>query len=225
MNANRIRPMLSILAVGAALLLAYAGAGDLGAPHLNGALSAKHASLAGACEKCHTPWKGVSDASCDECHLSLAHTKDGGRMPRCHHCHREHNGEGGDPLFVGDRACAPCHASGLRAHAARPGPDKPRVLRTHARFFKRGVFDEKACRRCHEDETFRDDKDKPVYVRDQMHFHMKELSLTCGACHEPVRMEGFTATGGEVKFDGCVACHVRNGKNVSCGSCHLFHAL
>jgi hypothetical protein len=74
-------------------------------PLMTGRLSAAHASFESRCELCHTPYRGVQDASCRSCHPeiggnspSIIHRGVKGNCATCHHEHRSR----AYPLRLGD---------------------------------------------------------------------------------------------------------------------------
>jgi len=76
---------------------------------LNRELAGKHAFFENRCEKCHVPWRGVSDRECLKCHLEECSeydilTKKGkpANDPVCLNCHREHMGRSHN-LIADDR--------------------------------------------------------------------------------------------------------------------------
>lgn len=84
-----------------------------------GDLTSFHADRidAASCSACHTPWRGVADASCQECHgegrvdAAPLHHPDAVATASfgCTACHREHLGR--DALLpAGDAPCRSCHA-------------------------------------------------------------------------------------------------------------------
>lgn len=66
-------------------------------------VSEKHAYMERKCEKCHIPWKGVSNDSCIACHVDDRHyiTNEAEKAAvlklRCFDCHQEHRGRSYDP--------------------------------------------------------------------------------------------------------------------------------
>jgi hypothetical protein len=64
-------------------------------PLMTGELSAAHAAIETQCEACHTPFRGVQDASCRSCHPeiggdspSIIHRRVKGNCTSCHFEHR-----------------------------------------------------------------------------------------------------------------------------------------
>lgn len=84
-----------------------------------GDLTSVHADRidAAACAECHTPWRGVADASCQECHgagridaAPLHHPDEVAASLGCTACHLEHFGR--DALLpAGDATCRDCHGA------------------------------------------------------------------------------------------------------------------
>ena len=69
---------------------------------MNGEISAKHSYLKNDCKACHTPWEGVKDVSCIQCHVDDDHYYDEVKETyvnkiRCFDCHLEHQGRTYDP--------------------------------------------------------------------------------------------------------------------------------
>jgi len=85
-----------------------------------GPLSVSHEEITG-CEECHTPWRGVSDEKCLQCHefgsraslIPLIAFHEANEY--CLKCHREHGGAAADisrmdhTLLNGELLCTQCH--------------------------------------------------------------------------------------------------------------------
>lgn len=121
--------VVSAVAVAALAAVPAARRLDLFRP---GDLTSFHADriAAAACGDCHEPWRGVTDARCEECHgagrvdAAPAHhpeasaPADGGAVP-CASCHREHAGRDG-LMPAGDGACRACHGQLRLAPGVEP---------------------------------------------------------------------------------------------------------
>lgn len=99
-----------ILTVGGVAVLAgflFAAKGRIFRP---GAVSDAHAMFANDCGRCHVPWGGVTEQTCQECHAGPVHHKEQAFAPTCMSCHPEHQGQ----KFLaraGNQNCVQCHAN------------------------------------------------------------------------------------------------------------------
>ena len=116
---QRSHPFLSRIGCGAALLLALALASIValrgGGPFSPGPLAGAQAPQAGSavqgdfqshaefeadCAQCHVPWRGVSAARCETCHVGVAAQRRDAQglhglledTGRCQTCHTDHEG-------------------------------------------------------------------------------------------------------------------------------------
>lgn len=76
-----------------------------------GGVSSAHktAAIANDCNACHTPWKGVSDERCIDCHAAPEHHPNQAFTASCISCHSEHR-EMQKLASVGSDTCTECHA-------------------------------------------------------------------------------------------------------------------
>ncbi|HYR28958.1 MAG TPA: FHA domain-containing protein, partial [Thermoanaerobaculia bacterium] len=80
-----------------------------------GVSSAHSRAVASNCQKCHTPFKGVSNRKCIDCHPQDAHARFEQNPPECVTCHAEHRGQA-KLAAMPDTRCVGCHTD-LGAHA------------------------------------------------------------------------------------------------------------
>ena len=109
------------VAAGLVALGAWRGRSDLFRP---GPVSQAHATLVDSCGKCHTPWRGVDDQLCADCHQGPEHQKAAAVHPSCVTCHVEHR-FAARLAVVGNDQCVDCH----RAPQLKPGT-APRFARS-----------------------------------------------------------------------------------------------
>lgn len=129
-DAYRLRrPYLTKLTIICALLIvALVSIGEVTKPErrtafMPGGVSSAHSRardpatgkpIAENCAACHDPWKGVSDAKCEECHTQAPHSILQTTTPRCVDCHLEHRGAT-QLAVIADQKCVACHGN-LPAH-------------------------------------------------------------------------------------------------------------
>lgn len=219
------------LSIAAALTVLVVALDDMvvgeGTIFMSRPLSFKHKSMERECVKCHEPWRGVRSESCKACHKKEIHIKDAtkGQERDCLECHREHKGEQASLTVVLDSKCLQCHnKDGNMSWTHKKGkPARGGVLLTHKVHFDRGLCLENLCRVCHTPDTFRWKGDNNRPVKDIMYRHTVEMRLQCMDCHDEVKTEGFSASGGGVNPNKCANCHRKRFVSVSCGYCHQFH--
>lgn len=183
---------------------------------------------ASGCFDCHTPFLGVSDARCNECHgpgradetplhhPAAAEDRRAGQSPGCTACHLEHMGSDG-LILAGSGRCLDCHRDLERVSAATLSfartvtsfaGDHPELALT--------VVDGGAASRVPvTDPALR--RADPTAVRMS---HAKHLApglvtpegrqtLACERCHRPAMAEDEVPTGlASIRFDTvCVDCH------------------
>ncbi|MBI5178843.1 MAG: hypothetical protein HZA04_06245 [Nitrospinae bacterium] len=132
---------------------------------MDGELSKKHSGMNNNCPACHTPWHGVTDEKCLECHgeatTHLAETAEKEKheklkSARCGECHTEHGGARRNITAVKRTACIPCHKFGKHPEIKelpvikKPEPDPVFPHSVHALKVK-GLEMEK-CFMCHDDD-------------------------------------------------------------------------
>lgn len=140
------RRLLLVGSLVSAALFAYHGAPLVTAgadrrAHLPGRTSRGHAAFEAACEACHTPFRGVTNAACLRCHEAGltagedSHAASKLADPRraaharaldaraCATCHREHDPRHTRPLGVTlpEDFCAACHADIARERPSHQG--------------------------------------------------------------------------------------------------------
>jgi hypothetical protein len=182
---------------------------------------------ASSCSACHTPFLGVSDARCQDCHgpggrdETPAHRSAAvaGRSLRCTACHLEHLGTDG-LTAAGDDRCIDCHRDLERAvGASEAAPafarsvtsfagDHPELALTvvESGVARRVLVTDPALRRA-----------DPTVVRMNHAKHLKpdlvtlngRETLTCERCHRPATAEDGAPTGlMPIRFDAvCAECH------------------
>lgn len=191
----------------AGVFLANAGFGG-GSAITHGPLSENHALFAGECSTCHTPWEGVPDGNCLECHQKFGselghYTFDrhylfrSGDFDRsapasqelpCATCHREHEGREAPLSQVADARCQACHgfASFADGHpefefAREELPDRSNLRFPHT-----------------------------LHVREMMdEYGLVDVEDACLRCHTPEPMGRFFEP---ISFERqCDACHLSSG--------------
>lgn len=129
------RPYLSKLSVVAILLLAtIAVIGEVSKPEkqkafMPGGVSSAHSiarddegrPISEQCDACHTPWNGVPDSRCSECHGKAKHAENVADELPCTSCHMEHRAAT-KLAPIDDRSCIECHKS-LAPHMKVRKPD------------------------------------------------------------------------------------------------------
>jgi pSer/pThr/pTyr-binding forkhead associated (FHA) protein len=156
--------------------------------------------IANNCRACHDPWRGVSDASCTECHGKLPHAENQTGAPACADCHSEHRGVA-KLAASADATCASCHGN-LLAHVRNPEAVRPKDLLSISGFER------------HPDFSPRTDPDR---LRFNHALHLKaggifngegrREELQCVQCHKLVETRG-KADPAPLKFrDACQRCH------------------
>ncbi|HKO54234.1 MAG TPA: FHA domain-containing protein, partial [Thermoanaerobaculia bacterium] len=139
-----------------------------------GEVSSAHKLVINDCAGCHTPWKGVAEERCANCHRpqSAPHSDIQAGAPSCIECHAEHRGQA-KLTNVTERTCTDCHAN-LPAHVSAGSavrfaritsftehpqftyPADANTLRfNHAKHLKpirnaKGIPEQLKCEQCHE---------------------------------------------------------------------------
>jgi pSer/pThr/pTyr-binding forkhead associated (FHA) protein len=158
-------------------------------------------SIAKNCRACHDPWRGVSDASCTDCHGKLPHAEQQVGAPACADCHSEHR-DVAKLAASADATCASCH-SNLLAHVRNPEAARPKELLMITSFGDQ-----------HPDFSPRADPDT---LRFNHALHLKaggifngegrREELQCVQCHKLVESKG-KADPAPLRFrDACQRCH------------------
>lgn len=198
-----MRIMFAILAsLGVMGLAAYYSFAD-NRMYMNGELSMKHSLLEKNCEKCHTPWNGVSDESCVSCHKKKEHLADKDsakgkvfheKQVTCLTCHNEHRGKRHDLKAVESGACRNCHEFKEHPEIKELKNDAVAVksiLFPHQLHLESEAFAAVSCDICH------------LKHEDGERFINAKFEKTCVICHELVK-HGKDA---EDKKK-CPACHL-----------------
>jgi pSer/pThr/pTyr-binding forkhead associated (FHA) protein len=158
-------------------------------------------SIAKKCAACHDPWRGVSDASCTECHGKLPHAENQTGAPSCADCHSEHRGVA-RLAAAADATCVSCHGN-ILDHVTNPAAARsPDVLSIVS-------FGDK-----HPEFTPRNDPDNLLFNHA---LHLKAGGifngegrrevLQCIGCHKLVETKG-KADPAPVTFrNDCQRCH------------------
>lgn len=209
------RPYLSKLSFVAILLLITIGViGAVSQPDeqtafMPGGVSSAHAiarddagrPIAEKCNACHTPWNGVPDSRCKECHGQAKHAENVSDELSCTSCHMEHR-SATKLSAIDDRGCIDCHQS-LAPHM------RVRKADVVARIGEVTSFANK-----HPEFTWPADVDT-LRLNHKIHLKKggifdaqgKREELTCASCHQLVDTRG--------KFDPapisfekhCQRCH------------------
>jgi predicted CXXCH cytochrome family protein len=158
----RITGIAVAVLLGAVIFLSLSGHHHI---HMDGELGKKHSGMNNDCRACHTPWHGVADDNCLNCHKDatghLPATAEKDKLDkmgsaRCGTCHQEHGGARRNIMAVKDSACAPCHKLGRHPEIkGLPEIKKPE----HGRIFPHSVhalkvkgLEMQKCFMCHDDD-------------------------------------------------------------------------
>lgn len=168
------RSLIGLLLIATCLIVAEAVKPERQKVFMPGEVSSAHRTVINDCSSCHTPWNGVSETGCANCHApqTVAHSPFQARTLPCADCHSEHRGQA-KLTNVSDPTCVACHGN-LGAHvmaghtprspripsfADHPGfaypPDVDTLRFNHAKHLRpirnaRGVPERLRCEQCHE---------------------------------------------------------------------------
>jgi hypothetical protein len=194
--------MFAILAsLGVMGLAAYYSFAD-NRMYMNGELSMKHSLLEKNCEKCHTPWNGVSDESCVSCHKNKEHLADKDsakgkvfheKQVTCLTCHNEHRGKRHDLKVVEIAACDGCHEDHKIKETKKEAAAKGAIFFPHQLHLENDVFAAKSCALCH------------LKSENGERFVKAKFEETCIMCHELVK-HGKDAEDKKM----CPTCHLHD---------------
>ena len=203
--------LIAILLIIAFLVVAEVTKPEKRTAFMPGGVSSAHARakdasgepIAKNCRACHDPWRGVSDASCTECHGKLPHAEQQTGAPACADCHSEHR-DVAKLAASADATCSTCHRN-LLAHVKDPAlfATRPKDLLEITSFGRQ-----------HPDFSPRSDPDT---LRFNHALHLKaggifngegrREELQCVQCHKLVETKG-KADPVALKFrDACQRCH------------------
>ncbi len=125
-----------------------------------GPLSSAHEFISD-CETCHTPWQGVSEQICQQCHYFTAPEalepwlRFHEAHEHCLDCHTEHKGYGADisevdhTIFNPDLSCTDCHYD---AHDGKFGQDCRAchsIDTWEVQGYRHPPAEDRNCHRCH----------------------------------------------------------------------------
>ncbi len=201
--------LIAILLIIAFLVVAEVTKPEKQTAFMPGGVSSAHAHakdangepIAKNCRACHDPWRGVSDASCTECHGKLPHAEQQTGAPACADCHSEHR-DIAKLAASADATCSTCHRD-LLAHVMNPETPRAKDLLSITSFGGQ-----------HPDFSPRSDPDT---LRFNHALHLKaggifngegrREELQCVQCHKLVETKG-KADPVALKFrDACQRCH------------------
>lgn len=207
MISKHQRLIYSVLAMAAVLAVVYFGYRDKDAPvvFMNGELTAPHAQLAAECSRCHTPWQGVSESTCIECHTKRNSRFDDKHFAKadvkpekCFGCHQEHQGFAHDLTIASDDKCRACHQGKLHKERTRSAETTGGIAKmiafSHAVHYEEEAIEDDTCDECHGDEKA---LDKAMFEKPKM------FDSSCAACHKLDKHDG--APEGD---EACVLCHL-----------------
>jgi len=201
--------LVAILLIIAFLVVAEITKPERQVAFMPGGVSSAHARakdangepIAKNCRACHDPWRGVSDASCTECHGKLPHAENQTGAPHCADCHSEHRGVA-KLAASADVTCVSCHANVL-AHVT--DPNRPR----RAEVISIASFGDK-----HPEFTPRSDPDTLLFNHA---LHLKaggifngegrREELQCIQCHKLVETKGKVDPAPVTFRNACQRCH------------------
>ncbi|HEV7425857.1 MAG TPA: FHA domain-containing protein [Thermoanaerobaculia bacterium] len=157
--------------------------------------------IANNCRACHDPWRGVSDASCSECHGKLPHAENQTGAPACADCHSEHRGVARLAASA-DATCIECHRKILE-HVSDPA--KPRTKEALSIL----NFGDK-----HPEFTLRSDPDTLLFNH-KLHLAAggvfngegRREELQCIQCHKLVETKGKVDPAPVTFKNACQRCH------------------
>jgi pSer/pThr/pTyr-binding forkhead associated (FHA) protein len=201
--------LIAIFLIVAFLVIAEVTKPEMQTAFMPGGVSSAHARandvngepIAKNCRACHDPWRGVSDASCTECHGKLPHAEQQTGAPACADCHSEHR-DIAKLAASADATCSTCHRN-LLAHVRNPEAPRAKGLLRITSFGGE-----------HPDFSPRSDPDT---LRFNHALHLKaggifngegrREELQCLQCHKLVESKG-KADPVALKFrDACQRCH------------------
>jgi FOG: FHA domain len=202
--------MIAILLIIAFLAVAEITKPEKQSAFMPGGISSAHThakdangrSITNNCRACHDPWRGVSDASCTECHGKLPHAENQTGVPACADCHSEHRGVA-KLAAAADVTCVSCHGN-ILAHVANPEAlaARPRDTLSIVSFDKHPEF------------TPRDDPDTLLFNHA---LHLKaggifngegrREELRCIGCHKLVETKDKVDPAPVTFRNNCQRCH------------------
>jgi pSer/pThr/pTyr-binding forkhead associated (FHA) protein len=201
--------LIAIFLIVAFLVIAEVTKPEKQTAFMPGGVSSAHARakdangepIAKNCRACHDPWRGVSDASCTECHGKLPHAEQQTGAPACADCHSEHR-DIAKLAASADATCSTCHRN-LLAHVRNPEAPRAKDLLSITSFGGE-----------HPDFSPRNDPDT---LRFNHALHLKaggifngegrREELQCVQCHKLVESKG-KADPVALRFrDACQRCH------------------
>jgi pSer/pThr/pTyr-binding forkhead associated (FHA) protein len=157
--------------------------------------------IANNCRACHDPWRGVSDASCTECHGKLPHAENQTGAPACADCHSEHRGVA-KLAASADATCVSCHGNVL-AHVTNPNAPRAKELISIVSFGDK-----------HPELTPRSDPDTLLFNH-KLHLapggvfngEGRREELQCIQCHKLVETKGKVDPAPVTFKNACQRCH------------------
>jgi pSer/pThr/pTyr-binding forkhead associated (FHA) protein len=157
--------------------------------------------IANNCRACHDPWRGVSDASCTECHGKLPHAENQTGAPACADCHSEHRGVA-KLAASADATCVTCHGNVL-AHVSDPNRPRAKELISILNFGDK-----------HPEFTPRTDPDTLLFNH-KLHLAAggvfngegRREELQCIQCHKLVETKGKVDPAPVTFKNACQRCH------------------
>jgi hypothetical protein len=163
-------------------------------------LSANHAFLAGRCEACHTPFRGVEAASCIGCHATAAEalgkqsTAFHASAQDCRDCHTEHR--------EAARLIAMDHAALLRI-----ATNSPSGQAGHLSISRQMVDDLKGFLGLPASQPEQRAKLDCVSCHSNRDPHRELFGRDCAACHETVTWRVATYVHPSPTSKDCAQCH------------------
>lgn len=215
--------VLGLIGLGAALaipLIVYRSSSeavpDWASAVRPGPLSSAHAFLAGKCESCHTPNRGVKAQRCINCHASAPEllmkpsTAFHAKVSECAGCHLEHQGSARRPIRMDhDVLIRVAQRQGLSRTSDAPKLD---CQSCHAPVDKHQSLFGKDCAGCHVTSTW----------KIAGYLHPSSRSTECSQCHKPPpshymmhfsMMDRPIAKAPRTTVDQCFSCHQTDSFN------------
>ncbi|MEO8032957.1 MAG: FHA domain-containing protein, partial [Acidobacteriota bacterium] len=201
--------LVALLLVATLLVIAELAKPKSQPAFMPGGVSSAHArardaagdSIAKNCAACHDPWRGVSDASCAECHSKASHSELQAEAVACSSCHMEHRGSA-KLAVIADAKCVACHGN-LKAHVK---PEKLQLLKSK----DIEAFDDK-----HPDFTWQRDQNT-LRFNHKIHLQPRGIFnatgqrevLACSNCHKLVETKGKVDPTAIRFAAACQRCHL-----------------
>jgi pSer/pThr/pTyr-binding forkhead associated (FHA) protein len=226
-SAYRLRRswMTKVSVTAILLIAALAVVGEVIRPEkqalfMPGGLSSAHArardasglAVADNCDACHSPFNGVSNSKCLDCHRQQPHAQHEASAPDCFSCHSEHRGAA-KLATLADATCVGCHAD-LSAHLRVPDAERASLRFAGDRYDFASIARITSFGESHPALAYPPDRNT-LRFNHKLHLAEKGIFnaqgrrevLDCKGCHELVTAKGKTDPA-PVDFEKhCQRCH------------------